>query len=278
MPGAQSVERALLLLKVVAAGRTAGASLTEIVPQSGLEKPTARRLLLALMNAGLVEQDPETKRYFLGPESFVIGTLAADRFGIHRLALDGLMRIARISEDSAFLTVRRDTYCVCLHREEGAFPIRTQVLAPGDRHILGAGGGALAILAALDDKEVEAVIAANREAAEQRYPALAPDVLRRLVREAREQGYALNAGLIMAGSWGIGVAVRDPEGRPVAALSIAAIESRMDARRQRELARLLHEEAEKLEARLREFSMLREERTSPVLPAQAARRTAATRK
>ncbi|WGF89099.1 IclR family transcriptional regulator [Marinivivus vitaminiproducens] len=248
--GAQSVDRTVGLLKLVASGSSTGVGLSALMARSALSRPTARRLLLALMRGGLVEQDMTTKRYHLGPESYVIGTLAADRFGIHRLALDGLARLAQTSGDTAFLSVRRDLSCVCLHREEGPFPIRTHVLEAGARTPLGVGGAGLAILAAMSDEDIERAFAANA-ADLLAYPMMSPAILRDLVAETRTRGFAVNPGLVMADSWGIGVVVRAPSGEANAALSIAAIESRMTPARQDELATLLHGEARRLEARLR---------------------------
>ncbi len=50
-----------------------GAALSVIVTESGLNKPTARRLLLALIRAGLVEQDEETRRFLSGRGSLRAG-------------------------------------------------------------------------------------------------------------------------------------------------------------------------------------------------------------
>jgi DNA-binding IclR family transcriptional regulator len=251
--GTQSVDRSIQLLKFVAVGSKAGIGLAEAVAACGLNKATTRRLLLALSRGGLVEQHPVTKRYHLGPESYVVGTLAADRFGIHRVAQDGLARLAQASGDTAFLSVRRDVMVVCLHREEGPYPIRTHVLLPGSRHPLGVGGAGLALLAALDDREIDTAIAANDDLWPS-YPLITAERLRELVAEARQRGFAVNPGLIMSDSWGIGVAVRDASGEPVAALSLAAIASRMKPARQDELGALLVEEAHRLEEQLRGFS------------------------
>jgi DNA-binding IclR family transcriptional regulator len=246
--GTQSIERALALLLQVGRADGQGARLTDLVASSGLAKPTARRALGALVRTGLLEQDETSRRYHLGPESYVLGTLAARRFGIHARAIDGLARLAQASGDTAFLSVRRDLHVVCLHREEGPFPIRSHVLQAGDRHPLGVGAGSLAVLAALPDDEIgDAVIA-------ERYPAYSPASLREAVARTRADGYALNPGLLMAGSWGIGVAVRDPRGRPVYSVSLAAIESRLDTARRGELVPLLKAEAAKLERLLQEAS------------------------
>lgn len=261
--GAQSIGRAALLMRLVAACRSDGGSLSEIVAQAKLSKPTVRRMLLALIENGLVEQDPVTRRYFLGPEAYVLGTIAAERFGIHRMARENVRRLAKETGDAAFVQIRRDWSVVCLHREDGDYPIRSHVLSAGDRHPLGAGAGGIALLAALPDQDVEAALRANADLLASRYPVLTPKLLEDLVVEAREKGYGINRGLLFPGSWGIGVAVRDRQGRPDSCLSIAAIESRLQPDREGELARLLFDEAARLEARLREFGSSGDERSAP---------------
>ena len=126
--GAQSVDRALSLLPLVARSPQRGLGLGAIVEETGLSRPTARRLLLSLIRSGMIEQDPKTKAYRLGEEIYVLGALAAPRFGLMDVAAETVMRLAEITEDTAYLSVRRDTFSVCMMRHEGAFPIRVQAL------------------------------------------------------------------------------------------------------------------------------------------------------
>ncbi|OYX14964.1 MAG: transcriptional regulator [Rhizobiales bacterium 32-66-8] len=248
--GTQSIERAIALLLLVGRAGPAGARLSDLVLHASLPKPTVRRVLLALVRNGLLDQDAGSRRYHIGPEAYILGTLASARFGIHALSMDGLARLARDSGDCAFLSVPRDTFAVCLHREEGRFPIRTHVLQAGDRHPLGIGGGSLALLAARPDAEVERVLSLNGEVMARTYPMFSPELLRESVAETRQRGYALNPGVLFPGSWGIGVALLGADGRPVGALSIAAIESRLTPDRQQVLAPQLQREARLLEAAL----------------------------
>ncbi|WP_320176405.1 helix-turn-helix domain-containing protein, partial [Roseovarius pacificus] len=80
--GAQTVDRALAVLSAVGRHSTDGVSLAELVGETGLNKPTVRRLLLALMRGRMVEQNAGTRRYFLGEEAYILGTFAAQRHGI----------------------------------------------------------------------------------------------------------------------------------------------------------------------------------------------------
>lgn len=250
--GTQSIDRAVVVLRVLAARARDGMGLAEIVAAAELSKPTCRRILLALIQAGLAAQDEVTRRYFLGPEIYVLGSIAAERYGVHRHALDCVVRLAQRTGDAAFLQVRRGHSVVCLHREDGPWPIRSHVLAAGDRHPLGAGAGPLAILAALDDDEVEASLAANAAAFAAHYPTLDRAGLLKLVAETRDRGYSLNRGLLFPGSWGMGMAVRGVHGQVDACLSLAAVESRMQGARESQLATALAEEVRVVEQRLRD--------------------------
>lgn len=250
LSGSQSVDRALGLLSLIGREPADGLPLGEIVAGSGLNKPTTRRLLLALMRAGLVEQEPQTRRYCLGEEAFVLGVLAARRHGLPELAMDSLRRLSSETQDTSFLTVRRENYAICLHREEGTYPVRTHALQAGDQHPLGVGAGSLAILAALPDADVDRVVAANAAALLARYPGFAPDAMRADVAATRGRGFSLNPGRLVASSWGVGRAFHYPDGRVAGALSLAAIDSRMAPARQVELAALLTREVARLEALL----------------------------
>ncbi len=250
--GAQSIDRAATLLLLVGRAGPSGARLSELVEQCDLSKPTVRRMLLALVRAGLLDQDPETRRYYIGPEIYVLGMLASTRFGIHPISLRSLGRLSQETGDTAFLSVPRGVYSICVHREEGPYPIRVHALHAGDRHPLGVGAGSLALLSALPDHEVEEVLATNADVLAEKYPNHPPSVLRSLVQETRVNGYALNPGLLLPSSWGVGVPIRGADGRPIGALSIAAIESRLSEARQREIASLLKKEATWIEMRLSE--------------------------
>ncbi|WP_082490553.1 IclR family transcriptional regulator [Aureimonas sp. Leaf454] len=271
--GAQAVERALRLLSLVGRGADRGTTLGEVVADSGLNKPTARRLLMALIRARLVEQDEVSRRYFLGGELYVLGQLASRRHGLLDMAGESLRRLSAVSADTSFLSMRRDDYAVCLQREEGTHPVRTHALLAGDQHPLGVGAGSLAMLSALPDAEVEAVLERIEPALGARYPAYSLALLRADVARTRTSGFALNPGHVVASSWGIGRAIRFPDGRLAGALSIAAIDSRLRPERQVELAALIGEEVARVEARLARLFAAQASPDPNVRPVERARAT-----
>jgi DNA-binding IclR family transcriptional regulator len=249
---AQTLDRAVDLLRYVAGSRETGASLSELIRASGLTKPTTRRLLIALIENGLVEQREEDRRYYAGAETYILGMMASSRFGIERLAMESLRRLAKRSGDAALLTIQSGYQTVCVGREEGDFPLRSHVLQPGHRHPLGVGAAGLALLAALPDQEIEDALSANETVLSANYSDLHPAMLKRDVKLTRERGYAVNAGMVVKGSWGVAVALRDPRSNVPAALTIAGIESRFQNGRIEQIAAMLEEEKRALKARLHE--------------------------
>ena len=206
--GAQAIARAMQVLRGVSRARGDGAGLLALTRDTGLSKPTVHRILAALAAEGMVEQEPVSRRYFLGPECHVLGNVASERFGINRLAAPVVARLAHECGDSAFFSIRRDVFAVCVLREDGDYPLKTHVLLPGDRHPLGVGAGSLAILAALPDDEVDACLQANAALIARRYPHYSVPLIRALVDESRERGYSVNQGLVVPGSWGSACAAR----------------------------------------------------------------------
>jgi len=249
--GAQVVSRIALLLRLV--GRDPnGSALADIVRDSGLTRPTVYRLLGSLAAEGLLELDPRNNTWRYGPEISVMGTVAAPRYPIEDLARPSLRRLADTTEESAFLSVRRGDETVCLLREEGSFPIRSFVLHEGVRFPLGVASAGMAILAALPDPEVDQLLDSDSALVQRWGEQNSPAAMRAGLERTRAAGYAVNPGLILEGSWGMGAAIFDPAGRPAWALSLTGIEPRFRPERQAYLGRLLVEEAATITRKLRE--------------------------
>ena len=70
------------MLRAVGAAEPDGASTTELGKPAGLARPTAHRLLTSLAEEGLVDRDPKTGRWSLGPELYLLGIGAADRYDV----------------------------------------------------------------------------------------------------------------------------------------------------------------------------------------------------
>lgn len=249
--GTQVVTRVSSLLRLLGQARGEAQSTAALAQRAGLTRPTAHRLLQSLADEGLVERDPLHGRWLLGPELYAIGSAAALRYPIEEIARPSLRRLAGLTGESAFLSMRRGDETVCLVREEGSFPIRSFVLVEGVRFPLGIASAGQVILAYLPDEEREQVLdrldvehspfGATHSAAG----------IRRAVEQTHKVGYSVNPGLIVEGSWGMGAAVFDRAGRAAWALSLTGIESRFKPERQPDLGQLLLAEAHRVTTQLR---------------------------
>ena len=247
--GAQVVGRVAAVLRAVSASMPGGLGSNAVASATGLTRPTAHRILSSLAADGFVDRDPEGSRWYLGPELYLMGALAAERYDITDLARDSLRALAAETGESAFLSARRGDESVCLLREEGSFPIRSFVLHEGIRFPLGVASAGLAMLAFLPEEQMERYLA-TADLVPRWGEAHSAEGVRRRIVETRTRGYAVNPGLIVEGSWGMGAAVFDGSGSPAYALSITGIESRFSDARRPALGRMLLDEAHALSRRL----------------------------
>ncbi|MGX1702705.1 IclR family transcriptional regulator [Microbacterium sp. NPDC055357] len=250
IPGAQSVARAARLLRLVTQGGGEGVAVSDLARRAELTRPTAHRLLQALRNEGLVDQDEQTGRWTPGPELYLMGQVAASRYDITGIARDIVRSLAVRTEESAFLSVRRGDETVCLLREEGSFPIRSFVLSEGVRFPLGVASAGLAILSFLPPHDVDEYLERHPELDGQWGVAHGEPRLRARLRETQERGYAVNPGLIVEGSYGIGAAVFTREGHPQWALSLTGVQFRFGPDRLATLGRTLLAHAHQLTSRI----------------------------
>lgn len=223
----QSLDRALVLLEIVAMRSAVGISLSEAAQQADLPKPTAHRLLTGMRNAGLVDYVADERLFYPAYKLFQLGHMASSRFGLVQLARPVLKKLAEVTEDTVYLTLRSGDSLRCVAREEGAYPIKILTLAEGDIRPLGLGSNGIAWLAAQTQMEYDRLVQANHEALSV-FPAFSERKLNGYVATARRLGYAFSRGLMMPEMSAIAMCVCDRDEQPVATVSVAALTSRFD--------------------------------------------------
>lgn len=243
------VARVAALLGAVSAAEPAGASTTELGRVAGLARPTAHRLLTSLTEVGLIDRDAKSGRWSLGPEMYLMGAVAANRYDVSSRARDVVNQLAAETGESAFLSARRGDETVCILSVEGSFPLRSHVLREGIRFPLGVASAGLAILSHLPAGEVDDYFARARPMADWGADH-SEEAIRARIAATRIAGYAVNPALIVEGSWGMSAAVFDQSGRPSWALSLTGVETRFKPERIHELGALLLERAHLLSGRL----------------------------
>lgn len=244
------VGRVSMLLRALSSQKGEGATTTDLARMTSLARPTTHRLLMALLEEGLVDRS-HNGCWQLGPEVYLMGAAASRRYDVAKSALPVVRRLALSTGESAFFSTRRGDETVCLVREDGSFPIRSHVLHEGIRLPLGVASAGLAILSFLPDQEIDRYLA-RWDLGRTQGPEHSADSVRERILRTRESGFALNPGLLVRGNWGLAAAVFDVRGQPQWALSLTGVEQRFSGGRQRELGSLLLDAAHELSALLRQ--------------------------
>lgn len=242
--GTQSIERVVGMLRAVASRGRGGMRLSDVSAATGLATSTCFRMLQRLETEGMVERHPVTRKYQLGPLLYELGLLARPRFQLADRCADALAALAEHTQDTVYLSERRGLEAVCAARALGDYPIKALTLDVGIRRPLGVGAGGLAILCALPPDEAEEIIAANagRYA---KFSSLDAERVRAEVQAGRQRGYAFLDGAVFPGTAAVGVAF--PARHPVAALSVAAVSTRLTEARRASVAAALQRQVHALE-------------------------------
>jgi len=239
--GTQTLHRAASIVRLVASRNRPGMRLTDVVKFSGLQRPTAHRILKGLIAEGLLAQDQESRLYSLGPLVFELGLAAAPHFNLCDICRPSLQRIADKTEDTVFLSVRSGHDSVCIDRKEGSFPIKTLTLDVGERRPLGAGASGVAMLMPLPDEAVQEIVRANAIRLVGYYNLTVPALLEAL-EHSRSLGYAWNDAHLADGAATLGLPIINRYGHPFASITVGAIISRMTVARRTEIVSVLREE------------------------------------
>ncbi len=245
--GAQVVKRIGVLLKAIASRNSQGSRLVDLYRAANLEQSTAHRLLKALMLEGLVQQNASSKRYYLGPAIVELSFAIKPTVDIRDLARDAMERIATFSEDTVYLLIRSRYESVCIDRLEGSYPVKVLSLDIGGRRPLGANASGLSILGSLPQDEIDRVIDHNKDIYP-RYGLFTAERVRHQLADFKERGYVCTQ--LAPGTATVGLPILNPDGTPVAAISVAAIESRMHAERQLEIIEFVRQEIAKIQSRI----------------------------
>jgi DNA-binding IclR family transcriptional regulator len=235
---AQTVQRAITLLRLIASSQARDLRLIDLAEGSGLNKSTAHRLLQGLVEERALTRVQKGRGYRLGPLLYELGLSALPSFNIKEIAHPHLRRVAEMTGDMTFLAARSGYETVCLEAIAGHFPVQTLTSGIGDRHPLGVGANGLAILAMLPDSEIEIVLHATRHR-RRNYHHLSKDALLKEIAACRKRGYALNENVAVEGISAMAKVICLPGRIPVASVAIATLSSRMHPSRRSKLARHL---------------------------------------
>jgi DNA-binding IclR family transcriptional regulator len=220
-PGIGVIAKAVLVLDAVL-DATEPVRLADICRAANMPRGTAHRLVGELVRHRLLDRVGD--RYRLGLRLFVLGSAVQQRMALRAIARPHLERLAERYTRTAILAVPQGPLAACVERVErgDVQNVRFQV---GRTLPVHSGGSPKALLAGISDAQLVEYVRSG--AFDHFYPPLLIDLDSLLASAAkvRANGYSISDGEIGDGVASVGAAIRDADGKVVAACSCAGLRS-----------------------------------------------------
>lgn len=222
--------------------------LSELARRTGLDKATARRLLVALATHRLVEQEPQSRRYRLGAGLSRLARIREQHFPFVRLAAPVLRALATETGETVHLSEYSAGALITVHVELSARANRVNVDVGQVLPLHGTASG-IAYLAAAGDTVAEACFSRPLEAFTP-HTLTGREELAHAVHQAASHGYSRSAQGYEEGVHSVAAAIPGPDGRPLGTLAVASPVSRVDDATARKQGRAAMAAAREVSARL----------------------------
>jgi DNA-binding IclR family transcriptional regulator len=222
--GTQSVLRAVSLLKVFDDEHPEW-GLGDLSRETGLNKTTAFRLLSALESEGMVARNDTGDCYVLGPEILVLGGRALRANSLRQVSRAGLEALAASTGETASLEILSGTEMMIIDEVMGEHLV-SGVRSIGTRWPAHGASTGLALLAFGAQETREAFLQKPLTPITAK-TIIDPKILRPLLAQFAEQGYAVADEILELGLIAIGAPLYNYDGRIVAAISIFGPKSRL---------------------------------------------------
>lgn len=243
--GRSSLHSGLDLLECLAA-REQPASLTELTAALGLAKSSVHQLLKALLERGWVQRQPD-QRYAVGVRAWETGS-AAQLVEIGRVAEPHMAELVRQVNEGVALALLDGDHTVCIQIAESPQVVRVHRRV-GERNPAHCVSNGLVLLACLSDEEVCTRLPGKLRKLTAKTIGSKAALLREL-HAIRARGHAVCRGAWQLDVGGVAVALRGPDGRAVAGLSIALPLERLTSSHLQRLARGLMATAADIERQI----------------------------
>ena len=247
--GIQSVEVGFALLEGLTRSR-GPLMLKDVAASAGMSAAKAHRYLVSLIRTGLVEQDPLTSRYDLGPFALNLGLVALDRVDRIRLGLATITELRDQTNETTALAVWSDAGPVVVRWERPRRPITVNVVTGTQLSLLSSAAGRV-FAAWLPERQTESLL--RHELASGRVPAGVTTLAqaRALLAAVREQGVAvISRDYFARGVEAAAAPVFNFKNEITMAIALVGVEGAMDLGAQSPALAALRHAAQDLSVRL----------------------------
>ncbi len=138
--GVQSFEIGMVILRAISGGHRA-MMLKDIAAAADMPASKAHRYIVSLVRSGLVEQDPLTSRYDLGPFALSLGLVAVDRLDRIKLGLSAISDLRDEINQTTALAVWSDNGPVIIRTMRPYRPITVNVVTGTALQVLTSASG-----------------------------------------------------------------------------------------------------------------------------------------
>jgi DNA-binding IclR family transcriptional regulator len=192
----------------------------EVARASGLTPSTAGRLMAALRDTGLLQQNPTTRLYSLGSRVLAWAGAYTSGLDIRNVALPVMVKLLNSSRETISLYTLDGMERVCVERLESPLTVRI-VARLGRRLPLYAGSAGKAILAFLPETEIIEYLATIKLRAFTSNTYTDPAKLRSELAAIKQRGYSCSVGEWLADAAGVAAPIFGSNGAVLGAISIS---------------------------------------------------------
>ncbi|TPN84910.1 IclR family transcriptional regulator [Mesorhizobium sp. CU2] len=200
--------------------------LSDLARRAGLDKATTRRLLMALGDHRLIEQEPRSRRYRLGAGLSRLARIRDAHFPFVRLAAPVIRELSQETGETVHLSEFSAGALLTVHVELSTRANRVNVDVGQVLPLHGTASG-IAFLAASRLEAVNAYLERPLQAFTS-FTATQPDDLVKAIALAASHGYSRSSQGYEEGVHSIGAAILGADGQPIGTLAIASPVSRVD--------------------------------------------------
>lgn len=219
-----SVEKVLWLLKRFA-DYPYELSITDLAKEMGLAKSGVHKILAVLLKEGFVSQQPDTKKYCLGPALYRLGSMYSELKGIRDIAEPVMRALSQATEETVSIGIREGDDAILAYKIESPHAVRLHGRV-GQKYPMNAGAIGKLLAAYHDPQKVKTLLQQTTFTKINSNTIVDPKILLEEYEKIRQQGYSVSNEENRAGAYGLAAPIFDKTGTVIACLCIAGPKER----------------------------------------------------
>jgi IclR family transcriptional regulator, KDG regulon repressor len=218
----QTIERVSQILELVG-GTSRGMSIRDLSSRLSLPKGTVHRLLSSLAYFGYIQQDRQTKNYFLGLKLLELGNLIMEQFDLRKIAEPILRDLAGRTNETVHMVILDRNEIVYIDKIEmdhsgGGLRMASRVGSRNPVHSCAVGK---VLLSYVPERDVDGLIEEKGLSGKTENTITDPFRFKEHLKAVRQQGYALDDEENEKGIRCVAAPIFDDKGKAVSAISVS---------------------------------------------------------